>query len=298
MKLYLRQTILLGMSILFFMTVNVSSVRAAVIDEKLNQELALLEKSSGGRLGVALINTENNNFTLYRADERFAMCSTSKVVAVSALLKKSESDKDILRKKITFHESELVTWSPITEKNLTTGMTLDALSAATLQHSDNTAMNAILNYLGGPSAATSFARSIGDVTFRQDRTEPELNTAIPGDERDTSTPLAMAQTLQKLTLGDALAVPQRQQLVEWLKGNTTGAASIQAGLPEGWKAGDKTGSGDYGTTNDIAVIWPPGKAPLVLVIFFTQPLQDAQPRKDVLAEATKIVVSPFVGTDN
>ncbi|EDI2100969.1 class A beta-lactamase [Salmonella enterica subsp. enterica serovar Heidelberg] len=296
-KLYIRQSILIGMSFLLFMTVNASHARAPVIDEKLNHELTILEKNSGGRLGVALINTENNDLTLYRADERFAMCSTSKVVAVSALLKKSESDKTILGKNIALHEAELVTWSPVTEKNITTGMTLGALSAATLQYSDNTAMNSILNYLGGPSAVTAFARSIGDEKFRQDRTEPELNTAIPGDERDTSTPLAMATTLQKLTLGDALATPQRQQLVEWLKGNTTGAASIKAGLPEGWIVGDKTGSGDYGTTNDIAVIWPPEKSPLILVIFFTQPLQDAQSRKDILAEATKIVVSPFVGAE-
>lgn len=298
MKLYIRQSILLGMCFLLFMTVNVCHARAPVIDEKLNHEFTILEKNSGGRLGVALINTENNDLTLYRADERFAMCSTSKVVAVSALLKKSESDKTILEKNIALHEAELVTWSPVTEKNITTGMTLGALSAATLQYSDNTAMNSILNYLGGPSAVTAFARSIGDEKFRQDRAEPELNTAIPGDERDTSTPLAMATTLQKLTLGDALATPQQQQLVEWLKGNTTGAASIKAGLPEGWTVGDKTGSGDYGTTNDIAVIWPPEKSPLILVIFFTQPLQDAQSRKDILVEATKIVVSPFVGDEN
>lgn len=298
MKLYMHKIILLSMSVLLFMSINASHAHASVMNETLNQELTALEKSSGGRLGVALINTENNTLTVYRADERFAMCSTSKVMAVSALLKKSESDKDILGERITLHESELVTWSPITEKNLTTGMTLDALSAATLQQSDNTAMNIILNYLGGPSVVTAFARSIGDEKFRQDRSEPELNTAIPGDERDTSTPLAMALSLQKLTLGDALAVPQRQQLLEWLKGNTTGAASIKAGLPENWIVGDKTGSGDYGTTNDIAVIWPPGKSPLILVTFFTQPLQDAQPRKDVLAEATKIVVSPFVGTNN
>ena len=136
---------------------------------------------------------------------------------------------------------------------------------------------------------TAFAQSIGDVTFRLDRTEPALNSAIPGDKRDTTTPLAMAESLRKLTLGNALGEQQRAQLVTWLKGNTTGGQSIRAGLPANWAVGDKTGAGDYGTTNDIAVIWPENHAPLVLVTYFTQPQQDAKSRKEVLAAAAKIV---------
>lgn len=168
-------------------------------------------------------------------------------------------------------------------------MTLAELSAATLQYSDNTAMNKILDYLGGPAKVTQFARSINDVTYRLDRKEPELNTAIHGDPRDTTSPIAMAKSLQALTLGDALGQSQRQQLVTWLKGNTTGDHSIKAGLPKHWVVGDKTGSGDYGTTNDIAVIWPENHAPLILVIYFTQQEQDAKYRKDIIAKAAEIV---------
>lgn len=178
-------------------------------------------------------------------------------------------------------------WSPITEKHLQSGMTLAELSAAALQYSDNTAMNKMISYLGGPEKVTAFAQSIGDVTFRLDRTEPALNSAIPGDKRDTTTPLAMAESLRKLTLGNALGEQQRAQLVTWLKGNTTGGQSIRAGLPASWVVGDKTGAGDYGTTNDIAVIWPENHAPLVLVTYFTQPQQDAKSRKEVLAAAAK-----------
>ncbi|WP_411703752.1 class A beta-lactamase [Edaphovirga cremea] len=256
---------------------------------EIQQKLADLEKSSGGRLGVALINTADNSRIVYRGDERFPMCSTSKVMAASAVLKQSETQKDVLNQRVKINKSDLVNYNPITEKHLDTGMTLGELSAATLQYSDNTAMNKLITHLGGTQGVTAFARSIGDKTFRLDRTEPELNTAIPGDERDTSTPLAMAESLRKLTLGDALAKPQRAQLVEWLKGNTTGAASIRAGLPETWAVGDKTGSGDYGTTNDIAIIWPTNKAPLILVTYFTQTEQNAKPRKDVLADAARIV---------
>ena len=186
-------------------------------------------------------------------------------------------------------QSDLVNYNPIAEKHLDTGMTLAEFSAATIQYSDNTAMNKILEHLGGPAKVTEFARTIGDKTFRLDRTEPTLNTAIPGDKRDTTTPLAMAESLRKLTLGNALGEQQRAQLVTWLKGNTTGGQSIRAGLPASWAVGDKTGAGDYGTTNDIAVIWPENHAPLVLVTYFTQPQQDAKSRKEVLAAAAKIV---------
>lgn len=255
----------------------------------IQQQLSELEKSSGGRLGVALIDTADNSQILYRGDERFPMCSTSKVMAVSALLKQSETDKNLLAKRMEIKQSDLVNYNPIAEKHLDTGMTLAEFSAATIQYSDNTAMNKILEHLGGPAKVTEFARTIGDKTFRLDRTEPTLNTAIPGDKRDTTSPLAMAKSLQNLTLGKALSEPQRVQLVEWMKGNTTGGASIRAGLPTTWVVGDKTGSGDYGTTNDIAVIWPANHAPLVLVTYFTQPQQNAEARKDVLAAAAKIV---------
>nr|UGK56930.1 hypothetical protein [Escherichia coli] len=166
-------------------------------------------------------------------------------------------------------------------------MSLAELSAAALQYSDNVAMNKLIAHVGGPASVTAFARQLGDETFRLDRTEPTLNTAIPGDPRDTTSPRAMAQTLRNLTLGKALGDSQRAQLVTWMKGNTTGAASIQAGLPASRVVGDKTGSGGYGTTNDIAVIWPKDRAPLILVTYFTQPQPKAESRRDVLASAAK-----------
>ncbi|SWX99379.1 Beta-lactamase [Klebsiella pneumoniae] len=253
------------------------------------QKLAELERQSGGRLGVALINTADNSQILYRADERFAMCSTSKVMAAAAVLKKSESEPNLLNQRVEIKKSDLVNYNPIAEKHVNGTMSLAELSAAALQYSDNVAMNKLIAYVGGPASVTAFARQLGDETFRLDRTEPTLNTAIPGDPRDTTSPRAMAQTLRNLTLGKALGDSQRAQLVTWMKGNTTGAASIQAGLPASWVVGDKTGSGGYGTTNDIAVIWPKDRAPLILVTYFTQPQPKAESRRDVLASAAKIV---------
>lgn len=253
------------------------------------QKLAALEQRSGGRLGVALIDTADGSQILYRGDERFAMCSTSKVMAAAAVLKQSESQHDLLNQRIEIKKGDLTNYNPIAEKHVGGMMSLSELSAAALQYSDNVAMNKLIAQLGGPQGVTAFARKIGDETFRLDRTEPTLNTAIPGDPRDTTSPRAMAQTLRNLTLGKALGDAQRAQLVTWMKGNTTGAASIQAGLPASWVVGDKTGSGDYGTTNDIAVIWPKDRAPLVLVTYFTQPQPEAESRRDVLASAAKIV---------
>lgn len=262
---------------------------AAVIQQQLKE----LEKNSGGRLGIALINTADNAQLVYRGDERFALCSTSKVMAAAAILKQSGSQKELLSKQVEIHQSDLVNYNPITEKHVGSSMTLGELSAAALQYSDNTAMNKLLAQLGGPAEVTKFARSIGDKTFRLDRPEPTLNTAIPGDPRDTTSPLAMATSLRSLTLGTALGEQQRAQLVSWMKGNTTGGASIKTGLPSDWVVADKTGSGDYGTTNDIAVIWPVNRAPLILVTYFTQPQQDAKSRRDVLAAAAKIVSAGF-----
>nr|WP_063851301.1 class A beta-lactamase [Proteus vulgaris]BAA06252.1 beta-lactamase precursor [Proteus vulgaris] len=285
-KTTFRQTAAIAVSLISLLA---SPMLWADNNNTIEEQLNTLEKYSQGRLGVALINTEDNSQITYRGEERFAMASTSKVMAVAAVLKASEKQAGLLDKNITIKKSDLVAYSPITEKHLTTGMTLAELSAATLQYSDNTAMNKILDYLGGPAKVTQFARSINDVTYRLDRKEPELNTAIHGDPRDTTSPIAMAKSLQALTLGDALGQSQRQQLVTWLKGNTTGDNSIKAGLPKHWVVGDKTGSGDYGTTNDIAVIWPENHAPLILVVYFTQQEQNAKYRKDIIAKAAEIV---------
>ncbi len=284
-----HQTVLIAAVLAFFTASSPLLARTQGDPAQVQQKLAALEKQSGGRLGVALINTADRSQILYRGDERFAMCSTSKTMVAAAVLKQSETQHDILQQKMVIKKTDLTNWNPVTEKYVDKEMTLAELSAAALQYSDNTAMNKLLEHLGGTSNVTAFARSIGDTTFRLDRKEPELNTAIPGDERDTTSPLAMAKSLHELTLGDALAGTQREQLVEWLKGNTTGGQSIRAGLPESWVVGDKTGGGDYGTTNDIAVIWPEDRAPLILVTYFTQPQQDAKGRKDILAAAAKIV---------
>lgn len=252
--------------------------------------LAALEASSGGRLGVVMLDAGGGTVAAYRSSERFPLCSTFKVVLAAAVLKWSTMEPGLLERRIMYNKDELVFWSPVTEKHITEGMSVADLCAATMQYSDNTAANLLLKLLGGPQALTDFARSINDPAFRVDRWETDLSEALPGDERDTTTPESMANSLWKVAFSDVLPLPQREMLFGWLKSNTTGDASIRAGVPAGWAVGDKTGGGGYGTTNDIAVLWPPEGNPLILVVYFTQSTPDASARKDVIAAAARLLI--------
>jgi beta-lactamase class A len=253
-------------------------------------QLAKLEQTLAGRLGVFALNTANGRQLSYRADEYFPMCSTFKVILASAILKRSTQIDGLMQQRIKYQQSDLVTYSPITERYVKDGMTVDALCAAAIQYSDNTASNLLMKILGGPEAVTTFARSIGDGQFRLDRWETALNSSIPGDRRDTTTPNAMGLSLQRLAFGDALEPRLQLQLRVWLQGNTTGAARIRAGVPADWQVGDKTGTGDYGTANDIALLWPPRRSPVVVAIYTTQGEKDAKARNDLIASAARIVV--------
>lgn len=265
-----------------------SSASAAARDA-----LEKLERPAGGRLGVVAFDTGSGAAVAYRAGERFPFCSTFKTIAAAAILKRSETQRELLGKRIAYtrQDADASGYAPITGKLVGQGMTVSELCAATLQYSDNAAANLLMKELGGPAEVTAFARAIGDETFRLDRWEPDLNSAVPGDARDTTTPAAMAQTVQKLLLGNALDSPQREQLVFWMKKNRTGDARIRAGVPADWIVADKTGTGSYGTTNDIGVLWPPGRAPIVVVLYFTQRDGAAKPRDDVIADAARIVAA-------
>lgn len=252
-----------------------------------------LERAAGGRLGVCAIDTANGRRAQHRADERFPFCSTFKAMLAAAVLARSVERPALLQQRVTYRQDDLVRYSPVTERHVGTGMTVAGLCAAAVQYSDNSAANLLLKLIGGPSAVTAYARAIGDDTFRLDRWETELNTALPGDLRDTTTPAAMAASLRVLALGEALPAAQRAQWIEWVRGNKVGDKRIRAGVPAGWRVGDKTGTGDYGTTNDVGVVWPPSRAPIVLAVYYTQTRADAQAKDDVIEAAARIAVSAF-----
>jgi beta-lactamase class A len=287
------------LKLVLFITTFIISI-TAFANETIQSKLASLEASSGGRLGISAIDTSNNMSIQYHADERFPFCSTSKIMSVSAILKQNMIENNLLEQKITYtkKDTDLSGYAPITKNHIASGMTIGELCAAAIIQSDNAAMNLLMKKLGGSQVVTSFARSIDDNVFRLDRWEPELNSAIPGDLRDTTTSNAMEKSFQKLVLGGVLAKPQRELLINWLKNNTTGEKRIRAGVPKGLIVGDKTGAGSYGTTNDIAIIWPPKCAPIVVAIYYTNDKnKNAPKREDVLASATRILLNEFAQAD-
>ncbi|AOR70669.1 class A beta-lactamase [Burkholderia stabilis] len=292
-----RRTLLLAAAAApLVLTVTACASQRAAAPEVANPAaaaLADLERDAGGRLGVCAIDTASGRIVEHRPNERFPFCSTFKAMLSAAVLAQSVERPGLLQQRVTYSKADLVNYSPVTEKHVDTGMTVAAMCEAAIQYSDNSAANLLMKLLGGPSAVTAYARSIGDDAFRLDRWETELNTALPGDLRDTTTPAAMAASMRVLTLGDALPAAQRAQLVTWLRGNKVGDKRIRAGVPAGWTVGDKTGTGDYGTTNDAGVIWPASGAPIVLVVYYTQAQADARSKDDVIASAARIVARAF-----
>lgn len=237
----------------------------------LEDVFARAEGDLQARLGAFALDTGDGRSWGRRADERFAMASTFKAPLAGAVLARVDRGEEDLGRRVRFERSDLVTWSPVTEGRVGgEGMSVAELCEAAATRSDNTAANLLLRSMGGPEGFTAMLRGFGDGTTRLDRFETELNEAAPGDDRDTTTPAAFAALLRRLALGDALSAGSRELLVRWMRANTTGGAKLRAGLPEGWLVGDRTGAGGHGTSNVAAVIWPPGRAPVVATVFITR----------------------------
>jgi beta-lactamase class A len=285
-----RRSILLGAAAFPLLSACATWGGATRADAAAQRQLSLIENELDGRLGLFACATADGRRLDYRSDERFALCSTFKLMLAAAILKMSEQQAGLLQQVLSYRPDQLVEYSPITARHVDAGMSVAGLCAAALQYSDNTAGNLLIERLGGLAAVTEFARSLGDRQFRLDRWETALNSAIPGDPRDTTTPAAMGDSLRRLVLGDALAPAQRAQLCAWLGGNTTGAARIKAGIPASWTIVDKTGGGSYGTANDIAVLWPPQRSPVVVAIYTTRRAPAAPPRNELIAAVARVVV--------
>ncbi|ADJ46889.1 beta-lactamase class A [Amycolatopsis mediterranei U32] len=254
-------------------------------------DFAPLERSFDARLGVYALDTGSGREITHRADERFGYASTHKVFSAGAVLRRTSLDG--LAKNLTYTRADLQPNSPVTEKHVTTGLSLREAMDATLRYSDNTAANLLFRELGGPAGLAAALREIGDTTTHADRIEPGLNDLAPGDVRDTSTPRAMAGSLRAFALGPALPPEKQTVLTDMMRANTTGAALIRAGAPAGWAVADKTGSGSYATRNDIAVVWPPGRAPIVLIVMSSRQAESADHDDRLIAQAAKLALDAF-----
>ena len=259
------------------------------------QEITAIERDLGGRIGVAVLDTAGA-LLLHRPEDAFPMCSTFKLLAAAAILKRADEGTLRFDETVAYTEADLVAYSPVTEPALRVEggvgrLSLEALCAAAMTVSDNTAANLLLRVLDGPPALTAWLRGIGDPTTRLDRTEPTLNTAIPGDPRDTTSPAAMAITARRLLLGDGLKPESRDRLEAWMVAARTGTRRLRAGLPADWTVGDKTGSGDNGTANVVALLRPPNRLPLLAAIFMTGSQADAERRDAAHAQIGRIIAT-------
>jgi beta-lactamase class A len=268
--------------------VHAETVNCQRQETKSDREFAKLEEKYDANLGVFALDTGTNKTVTYHPDERFAYASTHKALAVGALLQQKSIED--LNERIFYTRDDLVNYNPITEKHVDTGMTLRELADASLRYSDNTAGDLILQQLGGPDGFKEALENIGDDVTLPERFEPDLNEVNPGETHDTSTPRALAASLQKYVLGQALPEDKRALLTDWMKRNTTGDALIRAGVPKSWEVADKTGAGSYATRNDIAILWPPKGDPIVLAILSNRAEKDAEYNDKLIAEAAKQAV--------
>jgi beta-lactamase class A len=247
---------------------------------------AALEKQSGARIGMAALDTGNGRRIGWRDHERFVFCSTFKLSLVAATFARADKGAEHLDEMVHYDKSAPIGVSPATRRNLDRGMTVGELCEAAAIYSDNGAANLLLVRLGGPAALTAFWRGLGDAITRLDDNEPKLN--VPDGVRNTTTPIAMLGNLKSLLLGKALSSVSRARLLGLMQANTTGAAMIRAGMPPGWTVGDKTGRNpDFGLTNDIAIVTPPGRAPILITVY------TARGTPEVVASAGRIVAEAF-----
>jgi beta-lactamase class A len=261
----------------------------------LGETLAKIETESGGRLGVAVLETASGSLTGHRSDERFPMCSTFKALTAAAILVKVDAGKEQLTRRIPIEQKDILSYAPVTKQHVGQDMSVAELCDAMVTLSDNSAANILLASMDGPSSVTNLARSLGDDITRLDRIEPDLNEATPGDIRDTTTPAAMAKNLKALAAGNVLSAASRAQLIAWLVGCKTGDAKIRAGLPKSWHIGDKTGSGDHGSSNDIAVIWPDDRPPLIVASYLTETTAPDDKRNATHAAVGRAVAAALAG---
>jgi beta-lactamase class A len=248
-----------------------------------------LEQESGGRLGVAVLDTGSGARFGQREEERFPLCSTFKLLAVAAVLARVDRGEERLDRRIAFGAGDLLEYAPVTRARLAEGsLALSDLCQAAICVSDNTAANLILATYGGPQALTRYVRTLGDTLTRLDRNEPMLNEGRPGDERDTTTPAAMLTCMRALLVGPALSTGSRERLSAWLEATTTGDKRLRAGVPKGWRVGDKTGTADHGSSHDVGILWPPGKPPILVAAYLYAPGSAAAARDTILADVGRL----------
>jgi beta-lactamase class A len=268
---------------------------AVAADGSVADRLAAIRARVGGRIGVHALDTHTGRRIGLDEDSRFAMASTFKLLLAAAVLSKVDSGELDLTQNVKFSKQDMLSHAPVTSKHLESGsLTIKELCAAVVEVSDNPAANLLLGLVGGPAGVTEFLRGLGDKLTRLDRTELALNSNLPGDPRDTTTPRAMVGSMEQVLTKNVLADSSRRLLTGWLVSASTGLQRIRAGLPEDWKVGDKTGNGANGAANDLAIIWPPGRKPILMAVYMSESSQKTEVLNAAHAEIAREVVGAIV----
>jgi len=266
-----------------------ASSRAQTARQRWEPAFKRLENTTGGRLGVAVLDTATGERASWRGNDRFPMCSTFKLAAAALVLQRVEQGRESLLRRVVFPASDVLSYAPVTKSKVGVGMTMEELCDASVTMSDNTAGNLSLASFGGPEHMTRYFRQLGDTASRLDRIEPDLNECAPGDPRDTTTPDAMNHTIHRLLISDALSPASRQRLLGWLLGNKVGDTRLRAGVPKDWRVADKTGAGANGTNNDVGLLLPPSRPPIVVSVYMTGATAEPTTRDAVIAQVARLV---------
>lgn len=260
---------------------------------KLNEDLAAIEQHIGGRIGVSVWDTQNDEHWDYRGDERFPMMSTFKTLACATMLSDMDSEKLDKNATAKVEERNIVVWSPVMDRMAGQTTRIEHACEAAMLMSDNTAANIVLRSIGGPNGVTRFLRSIGDGATRLDRFEPRLNEAKPGDKQDTTTPNAIVNTLHTLLEGDALSYESRIQLKIWMQDNKVSESLMRSVLPKGWSIADRSGAGGFGSRGITAMIWKENHKPIYISIYITETDLSLQARDQVIAQVSQLILDKY-----
>lgn len=276
--------------LLVFCFVSIQMQTFKVFAQDLVQKIKEVEQRLGGaRIGVATYDLGSGKRIEYNAENLFPLTSTFKVFLCGSVLRKVDEGKESLLRRIKYTKGQIVSYSPVTKHRILSGMTIGELCHSTVTMSDNTAANLLLQTIGGPVGFTNFMRNIGDKVTRLDRKETELNQAKPGDVRDTTTPKAALSSLHKLLFGKVLSDQSQQQLASWMMQDQVADALFRKHLPKGWKIGDKTGAGGYGSRSIIAVIWPPTRKPILAALYITESEASFKERNAAIADIGQVI---------
>ena len=253
-----RRTFMAGLPLL----ASAPALAAPDLFAAVRRAIAGIERSAGGPIGVAILDTGSGARFEHRAQQRFPLCSTFKLLLAARLLHGAQDGRWAMTDRLPVAAADMMYHAPFTETRIGGTASLAELAEAMVTNSDNPAANIALRHIGGPAALTAWLRRIGDATTRIDRYEPAMNNETPGDPRDTTTPAAMLATSRRLATAGPLDAAGRAMLLGWMAASVTADTMIRPALPAGWREANKTGSGEWHARNIVSVITPPGRAPI------------------------------------